>query len=137
VIEARRRRLTQAQKDTIKGSGTPTRWTPERRVQIDRDGCWCIKRGMKRQPAPGDDHKRELDIAVAVLGKPHRHRPRARFSAPLQHHPRPGGQLGAALDRDITGSDAWADTAYRSAVNLALVHRRGLKPQFQRKKPWG
>ena len=31
----------------------------------------------------------------------------------------------------------WADTAYRSAKNLALLDRRGLKPQFQRKKPRG
>jgi transposase, IS5 family len=30
-----------------------------------------------------------------------------------------------------------ADTAYRSAANLALLERRGLKPQFQRKKPRG
>ena len=48
-----------------------------------------------------------------------------------------GGQLGAVLDRDNTASDVWADTAYRSAANLALLDRRGLRPQFQRKKPRG
>ena len=48
-----------------------------------------------------------------------------------------GGQLGAVLDRDNTASEVWADTAYRSAANLALLERRGLKPQFQRKKPGG
>jgi Transposase DDE domain len=48
-----------------------------------------------------------------------------------------GGQLGAVLDRDNTASDVWADTAYRSAANLALLERRGLRPQFQRKKPRG
>jgi IS5 family transposase len=31
----------------------------------------------------------------------------------------------------------WADTAYRSATNLALLDRRGLVPQFQRAKPRG
>lgn len=41
------------------------------------------------------------------------------------------------LDRDNTASDVWADTAYRSAANLALLDHRGLKPQFQRKKPRG
>jgi transposase, IS5 family len=46
-----------------------------------------------------------------------------------------GGQLGAVLDRDNTASEVWADTAYRSAANLALLERRGLRPQFQRKKP--
>ena len=45
-----------------------------------------------------------------------------------------GGQLGAVLDHDNTASDMWADTAYRSAANLALLERRGLRPQFQRKK---
>ena len=48
-----------------------------------------------------------------------------------------GGQLGAVLDHDNTASDVWADTAYRSAANLALLERRGLRPQFQRKKPRG
>jgi hypothetical protein len=48
-----------------------------------------------------------------------------------------GGQLGAVLDRYNTASDVWADTAYGSAANLELLHRRGLKPQFQRKKPRG
>ena len=48
-----------------------------------------------------------------------------------------GSQLGAVLDRDNTASEVWADTAYRSVANLALLERRGLKPQFQRKKPRG
>jgi Transposase DDE domain len=48
-----------------------------------------------------------------------------------------GGQLGAVLDRDNTASDVWADTAYRSAANLALLDRRGLRAQYQRKKPRG
>jgi IS5 family transposase len=41
------------------------------------------------------------------------------------------------LDPDNTASDVWADTAYRSAANLALLERRGLVPQFQRAKPRG
>jgi len=41
------------------------------------------------------------------------------------------------LDTDNTASDVWADTAHRSAANLDLLERRGLKPQFQRKKPRG
>jgi transposase, IS5 family len=42
-----------------------------------------------------------------------------------------GGQLCVVLDRDNIA----ADTAYRSAANLALLERHGLQPQFQRKKP--
>ena len=46
-----------------------------------------------------------------------------------------GAQLGAVLDPGNTASAVWADTAYRSAANLALLERRGLKPEFQRPKP--
>ena len=53
VIAARRPRLTQAEKDTLKGGGIPTDWKPARRAQIDRDGRWTIKRGRKRDAALG------------------------------------------------------------------------------------
>jgi transposase, IS5 family len=46
-----------------------------------------------------------------------------------------GGQLGALLDPDNTAGGVWADTAYRSAANLDLLDRRGLKPELQRAKP--
>jgi IS5 family transposase len=48
-----------------------------------------------------------------------------------------GRQLGRLLDPDNTASGVWADTAYRSAANVALLARRGLVPQFQRPKPRG
>ena len=37
-----------------------------------------------------------------------------------------GGQLARLLDPDNTASPVWADTAYRSAANVALLARRGL-----------
>ncbi len=40
-----------------------------------------------------------------------------------------GGQLGRLLDPDNTASPVWADTAYRSAANVALLARRGLVPR--------
>jgi Transposase DDE domain len=142
VIEAPRPRLTQAEKDTIKGGGTPAEWTPARRAQIDRDGRWTIKRGRKREVPPGDGHKRQIEIAVPVFGyknhvgidREHGFLRRYSVTHAAAHD---GGQLGAVLDRDNTASDVWADTAYHSAANLALLERRGLRPQFQRKKPRG
>ena len=142
VIEARRPRLTQAEKDTIKGGGTPADWTPARRAQIDRDGRWTIKRGRKRQTSPEEGHKRQVEIAAPVFGyKNHvgidcEHGFLRRYTV-THAAAHDGGQLGAVLDRDNTASDVWADTAYRSAANLALLERRGLKPQFLRKKPRG
>jgi IS5 family transposase len=48
-----------------------------------------------------------------------------------------GRQLGRLLDPHNTASAVWADAAYRSAANVALLARRGLVPQFQRPKPRG
>jgi transposase, IS5 family len=142
VIEARRPRLTQAEKDTIKGGGVPSAWKPARRAQIDRDGRWTIKRGKKREAASSEGHKRQIEIAVPAFGYKNHigidrtfgflRRYRVTHAAAYD-----GGQLGAVLDRDNTASEVWADTAYRSAANLALLERRGLRPQFQRKKPRG
>jgi transposase, IS5 family len=141
VIKARRPRLSQAEKDTIKGGGVPAEWTPARRAQIDRDGRWTIKRGRKRDAGPGG-HQRQVDIAVPMFGyknhvgidREHGFLRRYTVTHAAAHD---GGQLGAVLDRDNTAGDVWADTAYRSAANLVLLERRGLKPQFQRKKPRG
>jgi len=142
VIEARRPRLTQVEKDTLKGGGIPADWKPARRAQIDRDGRWTLKRGRKRETSPGESHKRQVEIAVPMFGyKNHigvdcEHGFLRRYT--VTHAARyDGSQLGAVLDRDNTASDVWADTAYRSVANLALLERRGLKPQFQRKKPRG
>ena len=68
VIAARRPRLTQAEKDILKGGGTPAEWKPARRTQVDRDGRWTIKRGTKRAPAPGAGHQRQIEIAVPMFG---------------------------------------------------------------------
>jgi transposase, IS5 family len=68
VIEARRPRLTQAEKDTLKDGGVPVEWKPARRAQIDRDGRCTIKRGKKRDAAPGSGHKRQIEIAVPAFG---------------------------------------------------------------------
>jgi transposase, IS5 family len=86
VIEARRPRLTQAEKDT--GGGTPADWKPARRVQIDRDGRWTIKRGKKRETAPGEGHKRQIEIAVPCSGTRTMSASTASTAfAPLQRHP--------------------------------------------------
>jgi len=142
VIEARRPRLTQAEKDTIKGGGTPVEWTPARRAQIDREGRWTMKRGRNREAALGKNQKRQVEIAVPVFGyKNHigiyREFGFLRRYTITHAAAHDGAQFGAVLDRDNTASDVWADTAYRSAANLALLDRRGLRPQFQRKKPRG
>ncbi len=124
------------------GRWVPAEWTPARRAQVDHDGRWTIKRSTKRQPVPGDGQQRQVEIAVPMFGyKNHvgidREFGFVRRYTITHAAAYDGGQLGAVLDRDNTASDVWADTAYRSAANLALQERRGLTPQFRRKKPRG
>ena len=48
-----------------------------------------------------------------------------------------GARLEDVLDRTNTASDVWADTAYRSAKNEAMLTRRGFLSRIHRKKPKG
>jgi transposase, IS5 family len=144
VIEARRPRLNRAEKDTIKGGRIPEDWTPARTRQIDRDGRWTLKRGKKRSPSEDGGPRRQAttEIIVPVFGyKNHVGIDRAygfiRRSTVTHAAAHDGGQLGALLDGGNLASRVWADTAYRSQANLALLERRGLVPQFQRAKPRG
>ncbi len=80
-----------------------------------------------RAPAnsPGG-HQRQSEIAVPIFGyKNHvgidREHGLLRRYVVTHAAAYDGGQLGAVLDRDNTASDVWADTAYRSAANLALL----------------
>ena len=129
-------------RDHLVAAGKPQLLALVAASAIDRDGRWTIKRGRKREAAPGAGHKRQIEIAVPAFGyKNHIGIDRAfgflcRYTV-THAAAYDGGQLGAVLDRDNTASAVWADTAYRSAANLALLERRGLRPQFQRKKPRG
>src|SRR6202140_2602573 len=138
-------RLTEAERDTIKGGGTLAQWKPARRAQIDRDGRWTLKRGKKReQPPLGTGIKRAApsEIVIPAFGyKNHVGIDRAhglvrRFTV-THAAAADGRQLGRLLDGNNLASSVWADTAYRSQANLRLLDRRGLVPEFQRRKPRG
>jgi IS5 family transposase len=149
VVEARRPRLnpgrpgsTQDEKTTIKAGVVPEAWSKAKRTQMDCDGRWTIKRGRKRPAGEGEPKARVAnEIAVPVFGyKNHleidrRHGFIRRFGHDAAAHD--GQQLSKLLDPANTASSVWADTAYRSAANVALLARRGLVPQFQRPKPRG
>ena len=69
VIAARRPRLTKAEKDTIRGGGTPGPRKKARTAQIDRDGRWTIKRGRKRDAPPDQTERRVVpEIAMPMFG---------------------------------------------------------------------
>ena len=144
VVEARRPRLTQEEKASLRDGGTPAGWSQARTRRIDRDGRWTIKRGRKARPPAGGGAARQAaaEIAVPVFGyknhlgidRGHGFIRRFTVTDAARHD---GAQLGAVLDPDNTGGGVWADTAYRSKANLELLERRGLRPEFQRAKPRG
>jgi IS5 family transposase len=143
VIQARRRRLTRSEKATIKGGGVPSCWSKAKRAQMDTEGRWTLKRGRKRSAEPSAPHARtRSELVIPVFGyKNHlgidrRYGFIRRFAMTdaASHDSR---QLGKLLDPDNTASGVWADAAYRSAANAALLARRGLVPHLQRPKPRG
>jgi IS5 family transposase len=143
VVEARRPRLTPGEKATVRGGGVPDDWSKAKRAQMDTDGRWTIKRGRRRPPDAGERQRRvAAEIAVPVFGyKNHlgidRRHGFIRSFVVTDAAAHDGSQLGQVLDPDNPASAVWADTAYRSAANIALLARRGLVPQFQRPKPRG
>jgi transposase len=68
IVEARRPRLTQAEKDVVKGGGVPEDWKPARTRQIDREGRWTLKRGKKKPVPPGGSARAAPEIAVPMFG---------------------------------------------------------------------
>jgi IS5 family transposase len=143
IVQARAARLTAEEKATVRRGETPAEWKPARRAQIDRDARWTLKRGRKRPPPEdGTSQRRAVTIAVPVFGyKNHvgidREHGLIRTWAVTHAAAHDGGQLERLLDTDNTASGVWADTAYRSNANLALLAKRALVAHLQRAKPRG
>jgi IS5 family transposase len=140
VVEARRPRLKGEEKATVKGGGTPAGWSKAKAAQIDRDGRWTLKRGRKRPPKADERVTTELVVPCfgdknhVTIDRRHGVVRRSTVSHAASHD---GAQLAAVLAPDNTASDVWADTAYRSNENLAMLARRGLVERLQRPKPRG
>jgi IS5 family transposase len=142
VIQARRPHLSKDEKQTLRDGGTPAGWSKAKKRQIDRDGRWTLKRGKKVPPPEGAPRQMATQIAVPMFGyknhvgidRSHGFIRRYTVTHAARHD---GSQLAAVLDAANTASDVWADTAYRSRANLALLEQRGLVAQFQRAKPRG
>jgi transposase, IS5 family len=72
VIEARRPRLSQAEKDTVKGGGSPSEWKPARRARSTATGAG-------RSSAAGSAKCRRVQASSASG------RSRCRYSATVRH----------------------------------------------------
>jgi transposase, IS5 family len=141
IVAAPKQRNTVAERAAIKAGRIPEGWAekPAKLRQKDRDARWTVKFSKAR---PGADGKPQTDIAVPAFGYKNvvsidrRHGLIRRWTT-RDAAAHDGAGLAAVLDDENTASDVWADTAFRSARNEALLTARGLVSRMHRKKPRG
>ena len=142
IVAAPKQRNSQAEKQTLREGGVPDDWKdkPAKLAQKDRDARWTVKY-TKAKPRE-DGSTPPVDLAIPAFGyKNHIAIDRAhgliRNWTVTHAAAHDGARLEEVLDRRNMASNVWADTAYRSAKNEAMLVRRGLVSHIHRKKPKG
>ena len=141
IVAAPKQRNTEAERAAIKAGQVPEGWAgkPAKLRQKDRDARWTVKFSKAK---PREDGAPQIDLAVPAFGyKNHigidRGHGLIRGWTATHAAAHDGARLEEVLDADNTASDVWADTAYRSAKNEAMLAGRGLVSRIHRKKPKG
>jgi transposase, IS5 family len=139
IVAAPKQRNTKAEKQLIKEGRIPEDWQtkPAKLRQKDRDARWTIKYTKAK---PLEDGRKQADLAIPAFGyqnhlsadRRHRLIRKWRVTDAAAHA---GKQLADLLDPANTASDVWADSAYRSKKNQALLRDRMLMSRIHRKKP--
>ena len=142
IVAAPKQRNTIEEKKAIREGRVPDDWKtkPARLAQKDRDARWTVKY-TKAKPRE-DGSLPVVDLAIPAFGyKNHVSIDRGfgliRKWTATHAAAHDGARLEDVLDRSNTASDVWADTAYRSAKNEAMLSRRGFVSRIHRKKPPG
>jgi transposase, IS5 family len=142
IVAAPKQRNTIEEKKAIREGRVPDDWKakPARLAQKDRDARWTVKY-TKAKPRE-DGSLPVVDLAIPAFGyKNHVSIDRGfgliRKWTATHAAAYDGARLEDVLDRTNTASDVWADTAYRSAKNEAMLSRRGFVSRIHRKKPPG
>lgn len=125
IIAAPKQRNTEAEKAAIRAGRVPEGWAerPAKLRQKDRDARWTVKFSKAK---PRGDGAPRIDLAVPAFGyKNHvsidrRHGLIRRWTA-SDAAAHDGARLAEVVDGGNTASDVWADTAYRSAKNEAML----------------
>jgi transposase, IS5 family len=143
LVAAPRQRNTEDEKARIKEGKTAEEIWPDKPAkarQKDTDGRWTVKFSKAK---PAGDGRPQIDIAIPAFGyKSHisidrRHGiiRRAKVTDAAAHD---GARLREGLiDPNNTGSDVWADSAYRSAENERFLAGLGKVSRIHRRKPPG
>ncbi len=140
IVAAPKQRNTMAEKQAIKDGRIPEGWKdrPAKVAQKDRDARWTVK--YTKAKAREDGSVPAVDLAIPAFGyKNHVSIDRAhgliRKWTATHAAAHDGARLEDVLDRTNTASEVYADTAYRSAKNEAMLARRGFVSRIHRKKP--
>jgi transposase, IS5 family len=139
IVAAPKQRNTGAEKQALKEGRIPEDWgaKPAKLRQKDRDARWTVKYTKAK---PLEDGRKQVDLAIPAFGY------RNHISADRRHRlirrwlvtdaaAHEGARLGDLLDPANTASMVWADSAYRSKTNEALLRERMLVSRIHRKKP--
>lgn len=143
LVAAPKQRNTDEEKKAIKAGRIPDSWKdkPAKLRQKDRDARWTVKFSKAKERADGT--KPSVDIAIPAFGYQNHISIDERFGfirkwLASDAAAYEGMRLREGLlDKTNTASAVWADTAYRSAANVAHLERNGFVSRIHRKKPKG
>ncbi len=143
LVPAPKQRNTETEKQAIKEGKTAREIWPDelnKAAQKDTNARWTLKVGGKVRYLP--DGTPLPMIAVPVFGyKSHISIDRRfgfiRESAVTAASAADGRQLKRLVSRENTGSEVWADSAYRSQANEKWLAQRMLTRRIYRRKPAG
>lgn len=143
LVPAPKQRNTEGEKEAIKeGKSASEIWPdePSKAAQKDVDARWTLKIGGKVRHRP--DGTPLPMIATPVFGYKSHISIDRRFGfireATVTSASAPDGrQLKRLVSQDNTGSEVWADSAYRSQKNETWLAERMLTSRIHRRKPAG
>lgn len=141
IVAAPKQRNTEDEKAAIRDGRVPEEWqnNPAKLAQKDRDARWTLKTSKAK---PAENGSKRVDLAIPAFGyKNHvgidRRHGLIRKWTVSHAAAHDGARLKDVLDKKNLASPVWADTAYRSAKNEAMLAKRGFVSCIHRKKPKG
>jgi IS5 family transposase len=141
IVAAPKQRNSDGEKRDIKEGRIPEAWKdkPAKLAQKDRDARWTVKWSKAK---PSDDGSPRVDLAIPAFGyKNHigidRRHGLIRTWVATNAARHDGAQLPNLTSKANTGSEVFADTAYRSKANETCLASNGLVSRIHRKKPKG
>ena len=143
IVAAPKQRNTNSEKQAIKDGRIPEGWKdkPAKLAQKDRDARWTVKytkakvAGRRLRFRRSTSPSRPSD--TRTMCRPTGRHGLIRKWTVTDAAAHDGARLEDLLDRANTASEVWADTAYRSAKNEAMLLRSGFVSRIHRKKPKG